>query len=401
MGNPVKPMNRKNITIVQYFGDHKAAYELKKSHSGETYYGHSYVLDTLDEIQGAIGNVTHMCCSSPSPYDETLPSGVRIIGAGTAGYHYGPDRIGLIESTNPTEIIFLGPMTRFLRHFLKSDARIMSLLADSFELNYFRRIYRYGKLSSLLNNSKVEFIANHGYPSCRSLIRIGVNPNKILAWDWPYSRSPDQNSPKHLRRGNTFNIFFAGAINVRKGVGDIITSLPLAVSKGLDVRAAFAGDGEIEFFERMAEKHGVRERVTFLGRISNHEVFQRMRHADAVVVPSQHAYPEGFPLTIYESLCARTPIILSDHPMFVQQMAEGIDCLFYRSRKVGELADAITRIATDPVLYAGLSERSGAAWARLQIQLKWGDLIKHWISGKPDDIQWLSERSVSKTMPPR
>ena len=41
-----------------------------------------------------------------------------------------------------------------------------------------------------------------------------------------------------------------------------------------------------------------------------------MHAHDAVVVPSQHAYPEGLPMTIYDAYCSRSPLIASDHPMF-------------------------------------------------------------------------------------
>jgi len=41
-----------------------------------------------------------------------------------------------------------------------------------------------------------------------------------------------------------------------------------------------------------------------------------MRSADAIVIPSRHEYPEGLPLTIYEALAARTPIVASDHQCF-------------------------------------------------------------------------------------
>ena len=36
---------------------------------------------------------------------------------------------------------------------------------------------------------------------------------------------------------------------------------------------------------------------------------------DIVIVPSRHDYPEGLPMTIYEALAMRTPLVVSDHPM--------------------------------------------------------------------------------------
>ena len=135
--------------------------------------------------------------------------------------------------------------------------------------------------------------------------------------------------------------------------------------------------------------------VAFLGLIPNAEVGACMRAASVVVVPSQHAYPEGLPLTIYEALCARTPIVASDHPMFVRRLVHRETALIYRAGKPGELADGIAELIADPALYAALSAASQRAWDGLQIPLKWGDLIARWLGGTEDDRHWLAAQSLA------
>ena len=55
--------------------------------------------------------------------------------------------------------------------------------------------------------------------------------------------------------------------------------------------------------------------LNFLGLVGNNDVFSMMTAADLIVVPSRTAYPEGFPLTMFEAIASRTPIVCSDHPM--------------------------------------------------------------------------------------
>ena len=62
---------------------------------------------------------------------------------------------------------------------------------------------------------------------------------------------------------------------------------------------------------------GVSDQLDFRGLVPNGEVFDLFRKADVVVVPSHREYAEGFPLTMFEAMGSRTPIVCSDHPMFV------------------------------------------------------------------------------------
>jgi hypothetical protein len=69
------------------------------------------------------------------------------------------------------------------------------------------------------------------------------------------------------------------------------------------------------------------DRVTFTSRIPRAEIAPRMHAADAVLVYSRHAYGEGLPGTIYLGLASRTPLVVSDHPMFVAYLRDGEDVL--------------------------------------------------------------------------
>jgi glycosyltransferase involved in cell wall biosynthesis len=119
-----------------------------------------------------------------------------------------------------------------------------------------------------------------------------------------------------------------------------------------------------------------------------------MRDADAVVIPSRHEYPEDLPLTIYEALAARTPIIASDHPMFLGALIDEESALIFPETNVVSLASAIARLSTDHSLYRRLSANSEQAWQALQLHVTWGDLVERWLADTPEDRHWLYDRRL-------
>src|SRR5205807_10325309 len=118
--------------------------------------------------------------------------------------------------------------------------------------------------------------------------------------------------------------------------------------------------------------------VDFLGPVAHRRVLELMREHDAVIVPSRHCYSEALPMTIYESFCARTPLITSDHPMFRGKVVDGLSGLVFPASDPSALADRIETLADDAGLYASLSHRAGEAWERLQCPVKHHDLYSRW-----------------------
>src|SRR5438093_4690648 len=101
----------------------------------------------------------------------------------------------------------------------------------------------------------------------------------------------------------------------------------------------------------LAANLGIRELLTFRGLIGNDDVFKMFRSADLVTVPSRAPYAEGFPLTMFEAIASRTPIVCSDHPMFLPVMNAGLNAAIFRSGDDADMANAIQRLLTDDHLY--------------------------------------------------
>ena len=104
-----------------------------------------------------------------------------------------------------------------------------------------------------------------------------------------------------------------------------------------------------------------------------------MAAADLVIVPSRTAYPEGFPLTMFEAIASRTPIVCSDHPMLRPVMLDGRNASVFPAGDYRALAAAILRTLTNPALYEALSNNALSTWQALKGPADWRTMIVKWV----------------------
>jgi len=148
-------------------------------------------------------------------------------------------------------------------------------------------------------------------------------------------------------------------------------------------------------FRAQADALEIQGHVSFWGRLSHTEVLEQMHRHDVVLVPSRHEYPEGLPATLYEALCCRTPLVISDHPMFRLRLRPERDALTFTAGRPGELAAQLERLATDAHCYARLSRASAAAAERYLCPLQWHELIERWLRDTPEDAASLASYSLA------
>jgi glycosyltransferase involved in cell wall biosynthesis len=250
------------------------------------------------------------------------------------------------------------------------------MLADSFRGKDLASIAKYGLLRLLLNCSAIEFVANHSLAASLDLKRIGVDPRKIVPFDWPALLSPCDYNPKDAPPpGRSFRLLYVGSLIESKGVGDAILAVSKLRQRRKDVQLTLIGGGDLQAFEEVAENEGIRGDVSFLGLRSHSDVLSAMREHDAILVPSRWSYPEGLPMTLYEALCTRTPLITSDHPMFALKICNLSNALVFPERNIEAFAGCIDKLMSSPVLYAQLSCEAGNSANDFLCPLKYDQLI--------------------------
>lgn len=384
------------LLFVQYAGDYREAAQRFAAGGGETYYAQKYSVDAVADIAQKIEAVTVLCCMTKEPYNEVLENGVRAIGAGFDKDIQVNALLKLIEEQNPTHLIVRTAKREIFRWAVSKKVRTMALFAESISQRGLRSKLRNYLLADLLNNKQIEWVAAYGLNSAVLFQQIGVKADKIIPWDFIVTETPDSSPPKSLQgHKKNWQLFYIGSMIEAKGVGDVLEALSKLRAKNFPVCLKIAGRDENEYFLNKARQLQIEDCVEFLGLVPNNTVLPLMKEADVVLVPSRHEYPEGFPLAITHSLCARTPIIASDHPMFLDNLKDGLSAMIFPAGNVDALSECIEKLLSNPELYWSLSFASKEAWDRLQIPVKWAELINRWIDDSPENKQWLFEHRLS------
>jgi glycosyltransferase involved in cell wall biosynthesis len=375
------------LLVVQFTGDYRGVIRNPDREGVETYHAQKYLIQSLADLSHRFGDVTLLCCRTAEPYWEEVSDRFRVIGAGINPYEQPDAILAIMAEQQPTHIIIHTPVPALFKWANRQRIPTLALLADSFHNQGLRRKVNNYTFQRLLNHPNVEWIANHGINACHALADIGVKPAKLIPWDWPYTRSPRDFEPKTIAGQAPWNFVYVGAIQESKGVGDIVEAVAALRRRGQACSVQIAGGGNLDFFVQKARDLGVEGQVKFLGQVPHQQVLSLMRSADAVLVPSWHEYGEGMPLTIYESFCARTPVIASDHPMFRGNVQHRVSGLMFPERHPMALANCMAELMGNPALYAQISQNTPAAWENLQLPVRWAELVSHWVD--PAGAAWL------------
>jgi glycosyltransferase involved in cell wall biosynthesis len=401
---PQVPSAGVRLVFVQY-GDYSEAYSrLIERNGAENYYAQRYTLDFVAELARSerVSSVTVVTFSRNEALHELAPglrtAGVELYPRHGAARH--TELMQLVASLDPTHLIVSAPIVPLLRWGLEQGLPVLPLFADSFRGDGLRTQVRNARLAFVLNDPRIRIVANHNLAAALDLARIGVIDSKIVPYDWPAVVSARQHAAKKAPTGQERKLVYVGTVSEAKGVGDLLHALSQLVGEGLDVTLDVIGQARDDSMQTLSEELELGDRVRFLGMCPHAEVRRAMREADAVVVPSRHEYPEGLPMTLYEGLCSRTPLVVSDHPMFHLRIRDGENALVFHAGSPTSLAGRIRKLFADAALYERLSENGAQAAEGYLCPLKWDRLIEAWLDpshGREIQDHLLSTQQVAQS----
>jgi glycosyltransferase involved in cell wall biosynthesis len=227
----------------------------------------------------------------------------------------------------------------------------------------------------LANDPNVVWVANHNRVATASLVECGLRPEKALAWDYPAQSNPDQNPPKTAPTSGTLSVVYAGSVIQDKGVLEAVQAVEQLRRTSPALRLSICGEGDLR--KELSGHPGVGAGwLEVAGLLPSEQILARMRSSWLVVVPTRHAYPEALPLVITEALTTRTPVVLSDHPIFKAYFRDGAGVRLFRAEDSPSLAKVLGELLADPQGYASLSKQTAEIWASLQIDTKFHQLLE-------------------------
>jgi len=384
----------RRIVFVQYGDYAEAVYRFARG-GKENYYAQRYTVDYVAELAATHGSATVVTLSCDRRCDK-LPNGVDSQGIllyPPGGRPRMPELLKILERLKPTDLVVVTPIREVLHWAMARGIRVLPLFADSFRAPGLLNKFRHFLLRRTLNRREIRWVANHSIAASQDLARIGVRPDKVLPFDWPPLISPSAFKPRQAPDRPLFRLLYVGALLESKGVGDVIRAMPLLPACTLTVVGA--GNDELDL-RALATVSGISDRVDFRGKISHEEVLDEMLSHHAVLVPSRPQYPEGLPMVIYEAFCTRTPVVASDHPMFLKRLDPDINALIFPAGNSFSIARAVERLRTSPRLYRALSEKAGKAAENYLLPLKWKMLLDLWLQDTPEAETRLASFSLTK-----
>ena len=147
-------------------------------------------------------------------------------------------------------------------------------------------------------------------------------------------------------------IGFLGRIDEpRKGLPVLLDALPAIADKHPGVRLLVAGPGDVAEVRQEIPAH-VRDRVTFLGLVSEEDKAHMLRSVDLYVAPNTGG--ESFGVVLLESMAAGTAVLASDIEAFERVLERGRAGRLFRVGDSADLAENAVRLLADQAERAAL-----------------------------------------------
>jgi phosphatidylinositol alpha-mannosyltransferase len=142
----------------------------------------------------------------------------------------------------------------------------------------------------------------------------------------------------------------------RKGLPVLLDALGQLVPSHPDLRVLVVGPGDPD--EVLADHpEAVRERVTFLGRVSDAEKARMLRSVDLYVAPNVGG--ESFGVILAEAMAAGTPVVASDLDAFRRVLDGGRAGALFPIGNSTALAATVAALLADPPRRGELAARAG------------------------------------------
>lgn len=149
-----------------------------------------------------------------------------------------------------------------------------------------------------------------------------------------------------LDTSNQGYYLYVGRISREKGIFDLIDAVML--NDGM--KLVIAGTGpEVEILEATLKKYNITDRVEFVGKLEQEEVFKYVKNCIALVVPS--GWYENCPYSLLEAIAIGKPVIGAKIGGIPELVEDGSNGALYEVGNIKELACIMEALSQDEKRY--------------------------------------------------
>lgn len=167
-------------------------------------------------------------------------------------------------------------------------------------------------------------------------------------------RQPPPGLPMRTPVDGRLRLVYMGQLAPHKGVHVLIDAFRRLTPGQRKAELLIYGDASAfpEYAQRLKHMASGEDQVRFAGTYTNPQVWDVLREADAVVVPS--LWFEISPLVILEAFAAGVPVIASDLRNMNTQVKNDVDGLLFAAGDAASLAVQVQRLVDMPELLLSL-----------------------------------------------
>ena len=215
-----------------------------------------------------------------------------------------------IHSTNFSKFYeHSGKLSKYLIQNAFSMSNVLILLSDN-QKKFFEKI---------IQNDKIHVLPNF---VDKDLYNIVLDDNKL-----------------NYNNENTIDVvFIGGEESKRKGIYDVIKSIPIVIDKITNVRFIFIGRCNTEKVLDIIDKENLNDYVEFTGYLEEKEKRKTLLSSDIFILPS---YAEGLPIAILEAMSSGLAIISTNVGSIPETIEDGVNGFLITPGDYEELARKI------------------------------------------------------------
>jgi len=151
--------------------------------------------------------------------------------------------------------------------------------------------------------------------------------------------------PMEVTKKPNMILFVGNSEDRNKGAKFLIEAVKILKDRGVDFHLVFKDRLDAEMAPKLATELGVRDRMTFVGRLPVEELARLYNEAEVLVSPSVY---EGFGLPAAEANACGVPVIATTAGAFPEVIAHGETGILVQPGQAEPLADAIESLLRDP-----------------------------------------------------
>lgn len=184
-----------------------------------------------------------------------------------------------------------------------------------------------------------------------------------------------------------------------KGLVHLVEALSLLVRRYPRIRLSIIGATRPgSDVQRLVDRLGLRERVDFLGKVSQEEIVHLYSASRVACVPSLY---EGFSLPAIEAMACGIPLVATDGGALPEVVGDdGEAGLIARAGDARSIAEQIARVFDDPALASSLSHH-----ARLRVLARYSwksaaiSTVEAYRAAMAESVSWSTGQVVDESAP--